>query len=59
METNKAFEQEVNQIRLASYEKTRSMTPSELTEYYKQSTESIIKEYGFKVVALATTDTSA
>ena len=51
METNKAFEQEVNQIRLASYEKTGNMTPSELTEYYKQSTEAIVKEYGFRVVS--------
>ena len=47
------IEQEVNQIRLAIYEKTKDMTPAQLTEYYKKSTEATIKKYGFKVVASA------
>jgi hypothetical protein len=53
MKTISPIEQEVNQIRLAIYEKTKDMTPAELTEYYKQSTEATIKKYGFKVVANA------
>jgi len=37
------IEYEVNQIRLSIYEKTNNMTPEQLTEYYKQSTEATIK----------------
>ena len=44
------IEQEVNQIRLAIYEKTKDMTPTQITDYYKQSTEATIQKYGFKVV---------
>lgn len=51
MKTNKTVEQEINEIRLDIYEKTKDMTPEQLTEYYKQSTESTIKKYGFRVVA--------
>jgi len=47
------IEQEVNQIRLAIYEKTKDMTPAQLTEYYKKSTEATIKKYGLRVVASA------
>ena len=50
MKTISPIEQEVNQIRLAIYEKVKDMTPSQVTEYYKQSTEATIQEYGFKVV---------
>ena len=46
-------EQEVNQIRLGIYEKTKDMTPAQLTEYYRQSTEATIQKYGFKVIASA------
>jgi len=53
VKTISRVEQEVNQIRLAIYEKTKDMTPTELTEYYKQSTEATIKKYGFKVIASA------
>ena len=53
MKTISRVEQEVNQIRLAIYEKTKDMTPAELTEYYKQSTEATIIKYGFKVIASA------
>jgi hypothetical protein len=44
-------EQEVNQIRLKIYEKTKDMTPAQLSEYYRQSTETTIKKYGFKVIS--------
>ena len=53
MKTNKTAEQKINEIRLKIYEKTKDMTPEQLTEYYKQSTEATIKKYGFKVVASA------
>jgi len=53
MKTISPIEQEVNQIRLAIYEKTKDMTPTQITEYYKQSTEATIQKYGFKVVASA------
>jgi len=47
------IEQEVNQIRLGIYEKTKDMTPAQITEYYKQSTEATIQKYGLKVIANA------
>ena len=50
MKPSNTIEQEVNQIRLSIYERTKDMTPAELTEYYKKSTEATIKEYGFKIV---------
>jgi len=53
MKTISPIEQEVNQIRLAIYEKTKDMTPAQITDYYKQSTEATIQKYGFKVVANA------
>ena len=53
MNTPNTIEQEVNQIRLRIYEKTKDMTPAQLTEYYRQRTEATIKKYGFKVVARA------
>ena len=53
MKTPNTIEQEINQIRLAIYEKTKDMTPAQLTEYYKKSTEATIKKYGFKVVESA------
>ena len=53
MKTPNTIEQEVNQIRLRIYEKTKDMTPAQLTEYYRHSTEATIKKYGFKVIASA------
>ena len=47
------IEQEVNQIRLQIYEKTKNMTPSQLTEYYRKSGEASAQKYGFKIVANA------
>ena len=51
------IEQEVNQIRLEIYEKTKDMTPAQLTEYYRKSTDDTIKKYGFKVIASARENT--
>ena len=53
MKTISKIEQEVNQIRLGIYKRTKDMTPTQLTEYYKKSTEATIEKYGFKVVANA------
>ena len=53
MKTISPVEQEVNQIRLAIYEKIKDMTPTQVTEYYVQSTEATIQKYGFKVIASA------
>jgi len=53
MKTISKVEQEVNQIRLGIYEKTKDMTPLQLSEYYRQSTEATIQKYGFKVIASA------
>ena len=53
MKTISKVEQEVNQIRLKAYEKTKDMTPAQLCEYYRQSTETTIKKYGFKVISNA------
>jgi len=53
MKTISNVEQEVNQIRLQIYEKTKNMTPTELTEYYRKSGEASAQKYGFKIVASA------
>ena len=53
MKTVSKIEQEVNQIRLAIYEKTKDMTPSQLTEYYRKSGEATAQKYGFKIIANA------
>ena len=45
MKTISPIEQEVNQIRLAIYEKTKDMTPAQITDYYKQGTEATIQIY--------------
>jgi hypothetical protein len=51
--TPDTIEPEVNQIRLEIYEKTKDMTPSQLTEYYRKSGEASAKKYGFKIIANA------
>ena len=53
MRTLSSVEQEVNQIRLQIYEKTKDMTPEQLTEYYRKSGEATAQKYGFKVVTSA------
>jgi len=54
MKIDNDFEQEVNQIRLALYEETKNMTPAEVNEYYRKSTDDVMKEYGFRVVTQIT-----
>jgi hypothetical protein len=50
------IEREINQIRLGIYERTKNMTPTQLTEYYKKDTDAVIKEYGFRVITSAKRD---
>ena len=44
MKTISKIEDEVNQIRIKIYEKTKDMTPTELTEYYRKSGEASAKK---------------
>jgi hypothetical protein len=53
MKTISPIEQEVNQIRLAIYEKIKDMTPAQVTEYYRNNTEATIQKYGLKVIESA------
>ena len=53
MKTPNTIEEEIDKIRLQTYEQTKDMTPSQITEFYKRRTDPIIKKYGFKVVASA------
>ena len=53
MKTISTIEQEVNQIRLAIYEKIKDMTHAQVTEYYRKSGEATAKKYGFKIIASA------
>ncbi|MDR2547376.1 MAG: hypothetical protein LBC96_07735 [Lachnospiraceae bacterium] len=50
MKTINPIEQEVNQIRLAIYDKIKDMTPAQVTEYYRKSGEATAKKYGFKII---------
>lgn len=50
MKTINTIEQEVDKIRLRIYEKTKDMTPAQLTEYFKKSGENSAKKYGFKII---------
>ena len=45
------IEQEVNNIRLLINEKTKNMTPEQLTDFYRKSGEASAKKYGFVIVA--------
>jgi len=53
MKTISPIEQEVNQIRLAIYEKIKDMTPAQVTDYYRRSGEATAKKYGFKIIESA------
>ena len=53
MKTVSTIEQEINQIRLATYEKIKDMSPAEITEYYRKSGEATAKKYGFKIIESA------
>jgi hypothetical protein len=44
------IEKEVNDIRLGIYQKTKDMTPAQLTEYYRKSGEASAKKYGFQLI---------
>jgi len=46
-------EREVDQIRLMIHKKTKDMTPTQLTEYYRRSGEASARKYGFKIIASA------
>ena len=50
MKTVDTIEQEIDQIRLQIYEKTKSMTPAQLTEYYNKSGKASSQKYGFKII---------
>ena len=53
MKTISPIEQEVNQIRLAIYEKIKDMTPAQVTEYYRKSGEATAEKYGFRIIESA------
>jgi len=53
MKTIKKIEQEINQIRLAIYEKTKDMTPAQRAERTNKIAEAAAQKYGFKIVASA------
>jgi hypothetical protein len=47
MKTTDTIEQEIDQIRLQIYERTKNMTPAQLTEYYVKSGKASSQKYGF------------
>ena len=53
MKTTNNIEQEINQIRLQIYEKTKNMTVQERVERIRKIGETAAKKYGFKRVASA------
>jgi len=53
MRTPNTIEDEVDAIRRQIHEKTKHMTPSQRTEYYRKSGEAIAKELGIKIYANA------
>ena len=50
MKTLNPIENEINRIRLDIYDKTKDMTPSQLTDYYLKSGESSARKYGFTII---------
>jgi hypothetical protein len=50
MKTPNNIEEELDRIRLNIYEKTKDMSPTQLTEYYRKSGEKSAKKYGFKII---------
>jgi hypothetical protein len=53
MKTISPIEQEVNQIRLAIYEKTKDMTPAQRAERTNKIAEAAAQKYGFKIITSA------
>ena len=45
-----SIEDEIDEIRLRIYERTKDMTIEERTEYYRKSSERAAKKYGFKCI---------
>ena len=50
MKTISPIEQEVNQIRLGIYEKTKDMTPAQRAERTNKIAEAVAQKYGFKII---------
>ena len=50
MKPPNTIEDEIDEIRLRIYERTKDMTPSEITEYYRKSGEATAKKYGLKII---------
>ena len=50
MKTISPIEQEVNQIRLRIYEKTKDMTPAQRAERTNKIAEAAAKKYGFRII---------
>jgi hypothetical protein len=53
MKTISPIEHEVNQIRLALYEKTKDMTPAQRAERTNRIADAAAKKYGFKIIESA------
>lgn len=47
---NNKIENEIDAIRINLYEKTKDMTPSEMTIYLKNKIKTILDQYGIKIV---------
>ena len=45
-----SIEDEIDEIRLRIYERTKDLTTEEHTEYYRKSFEEVAKKYGLKSV---------
>ena len=58
MKTISKIEQEVNQIRLGIYEKTKDMTPAQRAERTNKIAKAAAQKYGFKIVASAKESTT-
>jgi hypothetical protein len=54
MTKNNTIEDELDAIRLALYEETKHMVPSEKVAYLRQQAQEINDKYGFKHIARAT-----
>ena len=51
MKRPNTIEQEINEIRLRIYEKTKDMTPQERAERVNRIAEAAAKKYGFKYIS--------
>ena len=53
MNAIRKIEEDVNQIRLAIYEETRTLTPAQRAERTNKIAEAAAKKYGFKIIKSA------